>query len=318
MPSSRLRAVFAAFLAIAVLGGCGSSDSVGPSGAPSPDTSGVLDGVTVQGTDAAPSLVFETTPLSVPATTTKVLQPGSGPALTPDNSVVFNYSLFNAHNGAEIDTSYGKGTVPLDLSSSALMKGLSKGLLGQHVGSRLLIAIPPADGFGAQGNTQASVGPTDTIVFLVDVISASTPLTTATGVEVAPKPGLPTVSVGSDKVATVSVPATAPPTTLVVQPLIKGSGAVVKTGETIKVTYTGVLWANGEKFDASADHGAPVDFQIGTGKVIAGWDKGLVGQTVGSRILLIVPPADGYGDAGSPPVGPTDTMVFVIDILAAS
>ena len=63
--------------------GLRSSDSVGPSGAPSPDTSGVLDGVTVQGTDAAPSLVFETTPLSVPATTTKVLQPGSGPALTP-------------------------------------------------------------------------------------------------------------------------------------------------------------------------------------------------------------------------------------------
>ncbi len=278
----------------------------------------MLDAVTVAGTDAAPSLVFKTTPLTVPATTIKVLKPGSGPALTTANSVVFNYALYNANTGKEIDTSYGKGTVPLDLSSAGLMKGMSKGLLGQHVGSRLLIAIPPADAFGTQGSTQASVGPTDNIVFLIDVLSASTPLATATGTEVPPKPGLPRVSVGSNKVATVHIPATAPPTTLVVQPLIIGAGAVVKSGQTIKVTYTGVTWKDGKKFDASADHGAPVDFQIGTGQVIKGWDKGLVGQTVGSRILLIVPPADGYGAKGSPPIGPTDTMVFVIDILAAS
>ena len=312
MPWSRLRAAVVGVVAVTVLAACGSSST------PSTGASDVLDGVTVAGTDAAPSLVFKTTPLTVPATTIKVLKPGSGPALTTANSVVFNYALYNANTGKEIDTSYGKGTVPLDLSSAGLMKGMSKGLLGQHVGSRLLIAIPPADAFGTQGSTQASVGPTDNIVFLIDVLSASTPLATATGTEVPPKPGLPRVSVGTNKVATVHIPATAPPTTLVVQPLIIGAGAVVKSGQTIKVTYTGVTWKDGKKFDASADHGAPVDFQIGTGQVIKGWDKGLVGQTVGSRILLIVPPADGYGAKGSPPIGPTDTMVFVIDILAAS
>ena len=89
-----------------------------------------------------------------------------------------------------------------------------------------------------------------------------------------------------------------------------------RAGQSIKVSYTGVLWKDGKKFDASADHGGSTDFQIGAGKVIAGWDKGLVGQTVGSRILLVVPPADGYGTKGSPPIGAKDTMVFVIDILA--
>jgi peptidylprolyl isomerase len=207
----------------------------------------------------------------------------------------------------------------MDLSSASLLPGLSKGLTGQKVGSRLLVAIPPADAFGAQGNAQAGFGPKDTILFLIDLVSASTPLATAKGVAVPPKPGLPTATVVGAKAATIVVPKTLPPTTLVVQPLIKGAGPVVKTGQNIKVNYTGVLWKDGKKFDASGDHGSSFDTQIGAGKVITGWDKGLVGQTVGSRILLVVPPADGYGPKGSPPlIGPTDTLVFVIDILASA
>jgi len=272
----------------------------------------------VAGTDKAPTVTFKTKPLSVKTTTTKVVTAGKGAKLVKANSIVFNYTLFNAKDGKQIETSFGKGTVPLDLSSPKLMKGLSKGLTGQLVGSRLLVGIPPADAFGAEGNAQAGVGPTDTIVFLIDLISAMTPLATATGAAVPPKAGLPTAVVDGAKAATITVPKTAPPTKLVVQPLIKGAGAVVTKGQTIKVNYTGVLWKDGKKFDASEANGAPVDIQIGTGRVIPGWDKGLVGQTVGSRILLVVPPADGYGTKGSPPIGPKDTMVFVIDILAAT
>ena len=66
-----------------------------------------------------------------------------------------------------------------------------------------------------------------------------------------------------------------------------------------------------------SDHGASFDAVIGKGQVISGWEKGLVGQTVGSRSLLVVPPAEGYGAKGSPPlIGPKDTLVFVVDILA--
>jgi len=308
MRLSRLRTVSAALLALVLLAACSSAKT--PVSA--------LDGITVGGTKTAPTLTFKTKPLSVKATTTKVVTAGKGAKLSKANSIVFSYALFDAKDGRQIETSFGKGTVPLDLSSTNLMKGLSKGLPGQLVGSRLLVAIPPADAFGATGNTQAGVGPTDTIVFLIDVISASTPLTTATGVAVPPKAGLPTAIVDGAKPAQITVPKTAAPTKLVVQPLIKGSGPVVRSGQTIKVNYTGVLWKDGKKFDASGDHGAPVDIQIGAGKVIPGWDKGLVGQTVGSRILLVVPPADGYGAKGSPPIGPKDTMVFVVDILAAT
>jgi len=311
MRLSGVRTVFAALFPLVLLAACGSAGT----DAPPPS---VLDGIAVSGTTKAPTVTFKTKPLSVKATTTKVITAGKGAKLSKSNSIVFNYTLFNAKDGKQIETSFGKGTVPLDLSSTNLMKGLSKGLTGQLVGSRLLVAIPPADAFGAQGNAQAGVGPTDTIVFLIDVVSAGTPLATATGAIVPPKAGLPTATVDGAKPANITVPKAAAPTKLVVQPLIKGAGPVVKSGQTIKVNYTGVLWKDGKKFDASGDHGAPVDIQIGTGKVIPGWDKGLVGQTVGSRILLVVPPADGYGAKGSPPIGAKDTMVFVVDILAAT
>jgi peptidylprolyl isomerase len=119
--------------------------------------------------------------------------------------------------------------------------------------------------------------------------------------------------------AQITVPKTAAPTRLVVQPMIKGAGAVVKDGNSIKLSYTEVLWRNGESFGASLTFGGARKVVIGRGNVIPAWDKGLVGQTVGSRILLVVPPAEGFGTKGVPPqVGPTDTTVFVIDILAVN
>ncbi|MEO6144900.1 MAG: FKBP-type peptidyl-prolyl cis-trans isomerase [Dermatophilaceae bacterium] len=318
MRLSRVRVMSAALLPLFFLAACGSAKSDAPANA--------LDEITVGGTNQAPTVTFKTKPLSVKVTTTKVVTAGKGAKLSKANSIMFSYLLFNGKDGKQIESSYGKdaagktkGPVPLDLSSTTLLPGLSKGLTGQQIGSRLLLAIPPVDAFGAEGNTQAGFGPTDTVLFFIELVSASTPLKTATGAAVAPKAGLPTVTVDGAKAAKITVPKTAAPTALVIQPLIKGAGPVVQAKQTIKVNYTGVLWKDGKKFDASGDRGAPVDFQIGAGQVIPGWDKGLVGQTVGSRILLIVPPADGYGAAGkAPAIGPKDTLVFVVDILAVS
>jgi len=285
-----------------------------------------LDGVTVDGTLQAPKVTFNSKPLTVNATTTKVITPGKGAKLIKSDSIMFHCTLFNGKNGKQISTNFGDEMVPMDLSSAKLMAGLSKALTGQQAGSRVLVAIPPADGFGAKGNPQAGVGSADTLVYLIDVGTARTPITQAGGVAVQPKAGLPTVAVHGAEPAQITIPKTAAPTTLVVQPLLQGLGAVVKSGQNITVYYTGVLWKDGKTFDASSDHAAPMNIQIGTGKVIPGWDKGLVGQTVGSRILLVVPPADGYGAkgspsigaTGSPPIGPKDTMVFVVEILAAT
>jgi len=305
----RLFALSAAVIPLAFLAGCGSSKT----------EANALDVITVGGTATAPTLTFQSKPLSVKATTTKVVTAGNGAKVSKANSLMVSYALFDGKDGKQIMSSFGKAAASMDLSSAQLMPGLTKGLTGQQVGSRLLVAIPPADAFGAKGNSRIGFGATDTAVFLIQLVSASTPLATATGTAVAPKAGLPTAVVDGAKAAVITVPTTTAPTKLIIQSLIQGKGAVVKAGQTIKVSYTGVLWKDGKKFDASGDHGGPVDMPIGVGRVVPGWDKGLVGQTVGSRVLLVVPPADGYGTTGSPPlIGATDTLVFVVDILAAN
>ncbi|BCB77088.1 hypothetical protein Pflav_034980 [Phytohabitans flavus] len=105
-------------------------------------------------------------------------------------------------------------------------------------------------------------------------------------------------------------------TKLVVTPLITGKGAAVKAGQTITVNYVGVTYAEGQEFDASWKGGQPVNFPIGVGQVIPGWDQGLVGVTVGSRVQLDIPADLAYGDnpQGGAPGGP---LRFVVDVLAA-
>jgi peptidylprolyl isomerase len=126
------------------------------------------------------------------------------------------------------------------------------------------------------------------------------------------------VTLADDGAPTITVPDTDPPAELIAQPLIEGEGAVVETGQTITVHYTGVLWDTGEVFDSSWESGSPASFPIGTGGVIPGWDKGLVGRTIGSQVLLVIPAADGYGATGSgESIPPNATLVFVVDILDA-
>ena len=101
--------------------------------------------------------------------------------------------------------------------------------------------------------------------------------------------------------------------------LHEGDGQVVEPGDTIHCHYLGQVW-DGDVFDNSYDRGAPLSFQIGVGMVIRGWDEGLIGQRVGSRVLLSIPSDYGYGSRGVPQAGIRggDTLVFVTDILGVS
>ncbi len=131
--------------------------------------------------------------------------------------------------------------------------------------------------------------------------TASTESTATTGEKTKPK---------------VVVPKGAPPKTLVVRELEKGTGEEAKAGDEVTVQYVGVDYKTGKQFDASWDRGEPFSFQLGAHQVIAGWDKGVEGMRVGGRRELIIPPSLAYGAAGSPPaIGPNATLVFVIDLL---
>ena len=277
--------------------------------------------VTVSETaDTKPSVKFAK-PFAAAATAHRVISEGSGDKLAKGARITFDYLVIDGRTGAELGTSFGAAPVATVLDKTQTAKGLVTSLVGSAVGSRVLIALSPKEGLAAnaKSNGAKNVKKDDTLLFVVDVKSVRTPLERATGEAVAPADGLPAVRLDAKGKPTIKVPSDPAPGQLVVQPLIKGTGATVTAGQTITAHYTGLIYGTGKQFDSSWDRGTPADFAIGAGKVIPGWDAGLVGQTVGSQVLLVVPPDQGYGASGNSQAGisGTDTLVFVVDILDA-
>ena len=329
-----MRRTFLALLTVAALvvagcGGKGSSNnaSSSTSSAPSPKTpltcGGAINGVTVTGDQTKQPTVKIDSGLKVSTSACQMLIDGSGPAAKVGDTVVVHYDFFIARTGKTFDSSYSKNKDAALVLSKQFLAGLPTGLLGAKAGARVVTVVAPKDGYGPEGG-QSSYGITkdDSLVFVADVLRIASPLARATGDAVAPVAGLPTVTLGADGTPTITVPkGVTPAAQLVSQTLIKGKGAPVATGQTLTVHYTGLTYANGKVFDSTWKAGRePFPFELGMQQVIAGWDTGLLGQTVGSQVLLVVPPVDGYGAAGNPQAGisATDTLVFVVDILNAA
>ncbi|MGI5400103.1 FKBP-type peptidyl-prolyl cis-trans isomerase [Streptomyces sp. CA-135486] len=108
------------------------------------------------------------------------------------------------------------------------------------------------------------------------------------------------------------------PTELEIVDLWEGDGPVAKAGDTVSVHYVGVAYSTGEEFDASWNRGTPLQFQLGVGQVIAGWDQGVQGMKVGGRRRLTIPAHLAYGDrgAGGGLIAPGETLIFVCDLVA--
>lgn len=280
----------------------------------------VLDAITVTGDDPAvtPTVKIATLPVQVSATAVRVLKEGSGAESSDGSRVTVRQALFLGKDGKKLDSNFDtKDSASFVLGGNQTIPGLITALTGVKAGSRILFAIPPVDAFGTAGRTAAGIGATDDLLVVADVLSVGKPLGAADGTAVAPVAGLPTVTFDAKTGPTITVPKTTPPAALVSQLLVDGKGAPVKNGQTITVHYTGVVWADGSKFDSSWDKKQPFSFPLGTSQVIPGWDKGLVGKKVGSRVLLVVPPADGYGAQAKGSIPPNSTLVFVVDILDA-
>ena len=244
---------------------------------------------------------------------------GGGPVVSPDDYVVFNVEGRVWTGDREVVDSFTDHQ-PQGLALTLSRVPAWKRLAGARVGSRVLMVVPPKDGFGTAGDPQANVTSRDTLVFVFDILAAMPAGADVSGTPVPYHPGgrLPSVQMTADGPA-ITVPShVRPPNSLVSRLLIRGHGRPIVNGETVAVQYTGVVWRTGEVFDSSWTRRFPEAFQLGAGQVIPGWDQGLRGVPAGSRVLLIIPPALGYGQSGDPPyVTGTDTLVYVIDIVSA-
>jgi peptidylprolyl isomerase len=253
----------------------------------------------------------------------KTLVQGKGAAIKKSDLFLSNFTIYvwSGKTNKLLDSTYSSAPQVLPAS---LLPGIESAVTGKKVGSRVLAVIPPKEGYGSSGNSQLGVKGTDTLVFVLDLIQKYNSGTVgATGSQTSDGGGsLPTVTATTGKAPTIKIPkGVTAPKTLVTKTLIKGTGATVTKGEDLVAQYVGVNYRTGKVFDSSWSRSLPYSFKIGAtpSQVIKGWDLGLVGQTVGSRVLLVIPPGDAYGKTGQSQAGikGTDDLVFVVDIVGA-
>ena len=311
--SRSVRATLAVSLPLLLLSaGCGEDST------PVPDQD-ALARVEVVGDDAMPELRVET-PVTVDRTVVDVVREGEEDArvVAEGDLVAMDVLAVDGGTGDVVEDTYEQGErVVLLADPASTVQGLVSGVVGQRIGSRVLVGVSPADAPSASGATTPSAGD-GSVLLLVDVLSASEVLPGPEGEELPAPEGLPAVTEAEGGELVVAPPEGDPPAELRVEALVQGEGRPVTAGDRVVVDYTGVLWSDGTVFDSSRGEGRdPFTFQLGQGEVIPAWDEGLAGVPVGSRVVVVAPPDQAYGDqeTGSIPAG--STLVFVVDVLAA-
>ncbi|MFJ4618662.1 FKBP-type peptidyl-prolyl cis-trans isomerase [Streptomyces sp. NPDC088812] len=249
----------------------------------------------------------------------KTVIAGGGRTVAENDYIQANY-LGQIWDTAKVfDNSYDRKTpLVIQLASGSIIDGWRYALTGKKTGSRVEFSVPPTWGYGTEGNSQAGIEGTDTLVFVVDLEATFNASSSAEGKDVAQDDAaLPKVGTNTDgKAPSVEIPKVDPPKKLVANYVIEGDGAAVAADNSVLVQYKGVVWDTGKEFDSTYSRKALTSF--GLQQVVKGWSQGLTGKKVGSRVVIVIPPDLGYGD--EPPAGSgiekDSTMVFTVDILA--
>lgn len=280
---------------------------------PASDAS-ATDLVTVDGAVGAAPDVSIRTPFHVDDVSFDDVSTGEGPAISSQvQLVVFDVTILDGTTGDTIVQTAYDG----DLAAATTFQRLTEAVPAFETalscatgGTRTVVALPPG---GIEAETAASLGlgEDDSAVAVVDIQRAYLPRAQGTLVYNDAQ-GLPTVVRAPDGRPGIIVPDAEPPADLVVQTLIKGAGAEVTGDEAVRAAYTGIVWGAGDVFESTWDS-QPASLTLDDG--LPGLAQALDGATVGSQLLVVIPPELGYGDQaeGSIPAG--STLVYVIDIL---
>lgn len=294
--------------------GAAACEPVIPTGA----SAGYVDAIGALGSE--PRVDFPT-PLQTDGAQQAVIEPGEGDPIAAGQIVDFQVSLFNGENGELITASaYDPDEPPLRRTAGAELDLLAEAVQCAQVGSRLAVTGTIADVFGPDTlDPSLGLGNDDAIVMVVDVQAAF--LGRATGLPQLGASGIPAVVTTPDGVPGVTIPSEAPPTELRAHTLVLGQGPALAEGDRAVLHYTGLLWATKTVFDSSWERGAPatfpiVSFEDDPAGIVPGLAQGLVGKTVGSQVIVVIPPEFGYPAGQAPATIPDgSTMVFVVDIL---
>ena len=301
--SKRLLGAMTALALCLGLSACGGkSDGDGHSG----DT---MQGVSASGKlGSKPDISFKT-PFKVENQTHQVIQKGDGEVIRDGDRVCTRSLALDAKTGKVINSTWDKSSPECSIViSKKSIPAYYDTFKGLKVNSTVAVGIDES----GSGSSKA----TESYIMALTFVSRSKNLTRAQGQKVTDLPSdLPKISLDDKGKPSLDLNGYQPKGGLVVQPLIKGKGAKVGQHQSVSANYTGWLASNGKQFDSSWDRGQASDFSLD--QVVKGWQQGLAGQTVGSQVLLIVPPELGYGSQQQQKIPANSTLIFVVDILAA-
>jgi peptidylprolyl isomerase len=251
---------------------------------------------------------------------TEVLTKGDGNPVVENKKAMFNIFLAKGSDGQKLYSSSDQGTpTQVTMKENEFFKVIIDGLVGKPQGSRVAIAATVEDVWGSAGAPQLQLKKKDTVLFVLDVLSVEPEdvMSGPKGEEVAPPATAPVVQETDGQVTGFDF-SKAPkkaPGKLQVIPLVEGEGPAAKAGRLVTFNYYGAVWGAKKAFDSSFDGGEPVPFGVGVNGLIPAWDKVIPGLKQGSRVLIIAPPADGYGAQARPGIPANSTLTFVVDVL---
>jgi peptidylprolyl isomerase len=293
----------------------------GSSSSPTASGTGLLDAVAITGQVGTKPQVQWKGALTATKVQSTTLTKGTGDVVNDGDQVSAQIWIGDGSSKKEAYSTYDQGGAQVLTLNSQLSPVFADAIKGAAVGSRIAVTAPAEQLVGPNGNAQLGIGNKDPLLVVIDLLSKpAPPLTGPKGkTESAPSWAPRVVGKGNSVTGLDFGKSPKPNGKLRSAVLIQGTGPTVKKGQSITVNYLGEVYGGSKAFDESYSK-QPASFGIGTGQVIPGWDKTLVGQKVGSRLILAIPPADGYGKAGQPTAGikGTDTLYFVVDILGVA
>jgi FKBP-type peptidyl-prolyl cis-trans isomerase len=296
---------------------CGNSSSSSPTAS----STNPLDAVTISGKVGEKPQVEWKGDMTADKVQSSTVTKGSGDVVNQGDQVSAQIWIGDGVSKKEAYSTYDQGGAQLLTLNDQLSPVFADAIQGAPVGSRIAVTAPAEQLVGPNGNAQLGIGTKDPLLVVIDLLSKPAPPLTGPKGKAQPAPSwAPRVVGKGDTVTGLDFTKTPKPDgKLRSAVLIQGTGPTVKKGQSITVDYLGEVYGAKKPFDESYSK-QPASFGIGTGQVIPGWDKTLVGQKVGSRLILAIPPDDGYGKAGQPDAGikGTDTLYFVVDILGVA
>lgn len=249
----------------------------------------------------------------------ETLVSGEGATLEEGDQVLAHLWIGNGFTQAKAFSTHDKDATAELVTIDDQLPSYLAAVKGATIGSRIAVTSSAEAAFGEAGNAQLGIGNKDSILIIIDLASGIDDGPTGTR---PPAPAwVPALKFKKGVISGFDFEGVPEPTDqLQKSVLFEGDGAVVVKGNAIVVRYLGQVYGGKKPFDENFSTGTPTSFAIGTGAVIKGWDKALVGATVGTRMVIAVPPDLGYGDEGNSDAGikRTDTLYFVIDVLATA